>query len=283
MKVLFVGNRPFVLEELLRLGYSDLEVGVVAGTHLEGSSVLDDVPHTLVHSAADVHQMIRGSEADLFVSNGLPYILDFSVLPEKRYVNVHPSFLPDLRGIDPVLGAILFERDAGATCHLMDEGIDTGPIISRVKIPFSEDLHASLLYQLSFIAEARAFREAHARNFEAAGIVEDLEGTIYFSRKADTRVLPLSSSTHEVLKVISAFDNRNQGARFYVGEREYVCHSGWLSTNSFLEEIFETAKTNTVVMIYEDTCVVRRKEGFLFLSELQDREYLAVGNVVSGR
>ena len=47
-------------------------------------------------------------------------------MKKKKYVNIHPSFLPDLRGIDPVLGSILFKRDAGATCHIMSEKIDAG-------------------------------------------------------------------------------------------------------------------------------------------------------------
>ena len=70
-----------------------------------------------------------------------------------------------MRGIDPVLGSILFKRDAGATCHIMSEKIDAGDIISQLKIPYSNDLDASLLYQLSFIAEKKVFHMALQKNF----------------------------------------------------------------------------------------------------------------------
>ena len=86
-------------------------------------------------------------------------------IKKGRYTNIHPSYLPDLKGIDPVLGSIKFSRDGGATCHEINERIDDGPIISRIKIPFTKDLDVTVLYQLSFVAEKEVFNEAFKNNF----------------------------------------------------------------------------------------------------------------------
>lgn len=58
-----------------------------------------------------------------------------------RLVNVHPSLLPRYggRGMygDLVHAAVLAagERESGATVHLVEEGIDEGPILAQAKIP----------------------------------------------------------------------------------------------------------------------------------------------------
>lgn len=56
-------------------------------------------------------------------------LLDF---PEFGCLNVHASFLPRWRGASPIQAAIIHgDRKSGATIIRMDEGIDTGPIISQ--------------------------------------------------------------------------------------------------------------------------------------------------------
>ncbi|HEV2458972.1 MAG TPA: formyltransferase family protein, partial [Ktedonobacterales bacterium] len=56
-------------------------------------------------------------------------------LPRLGCLNVHPALLPDTRGPDPLFWT--FHRgDAttGVTIHLMDEGLDSGPILLQESI-----------------------------------------------------------------------------------------------------------------------------------------------------
>jgi methionyl-tRNA formyltransferase len=56
-------------------------------------------------------------------------ILDW--LPD-RCLNIHPSLLPDYKGVDPVFYMLLNkEQEIGVTLHYVDQGIDTGDIISQ--------------------------------------------------------------------------------------------------------------------------------------------------------
>ncbi|MBV8394937.1 MAG: phosphoribosylglycinamide formyltransferase [Actinobacteria bacterium] len=53
-----------------------------------------------------------------------------------RIVNVHPSLLPEFPGahaIDDALAAGVDET--GVTVHLVDEGLDTGPILAQEPVP----------------------------------------------------------------------------------------------------------------------------------------------------
>jgi hypothetical protein len=51
--------------------------------------------------------------------------------PKRGWLNAHPGLLPEYRGADPVLWALRHGGPQGATIHLMDAEIDTGPILLR--------------------------------------------------------------------------------------------------------------------------------------------------------
>jgi phosphoribosylglycinamide formyltransferase 1 len=53
-----------------------------------------------------------------------------------RIVNVHPSLLPEFPGSTPVDDALAAGvRETGVTVHLVDEGIDTGPVLRQEALP----------------------------------------------------------------------------------------------------------------------------------------------------
>ncbi len=83
-------------------------------------------------------------------------ILPQAVLDIPHYVciNIHPSLLPRYRGASPVAAAILAgDEFTGVSIMLMEQGLDTGPVLARAKIPISAgDTTGSLTDKLSLIA-----------------------------------------------------------------------------------------------------------------------------------
>jgi len=56
-------------------------------------------------------------------------------IPPAGVINVHPSLLPKYRGASPIAGALLAgEEETGVTIMLMDEGMDTGPILRQTTV-----------------------------------------------------------------------------------------------------------------------------------------------------
>jgi phosphoribosylglycinamide formyltransferase 1 len=54
----------------------------------------------------------------------------------NRIVNVHPSLLPDFPGAQAIDDALAAGVElTGVTVHLVDEGLDTGPIVRQVPVP----------------------------------------------------------------------------------------------------------------------------------------------------
>jgi len=97
-------------------------------------------------------QELRQLEPDLIVVAAFGQILPPSILsmPSHGAINVHASLLPRHRGAAPIPAAILAgDACTGITIMLMDEGLDTGPILSQRALPIgAQDTSASLTEQL---------------------------------------------------------------------------------------------------------------------------------------
>ena len=78
----------------------------------------------------------------------------------KLAVNLHPSFLPDYRGISPVFWALAnHEKKAGVTLHQMSEQIDAGRIINQQEIIIAEKETEHSLYLKCSQVGGRLLRE----------------------------------------------------------------------------------------------------------------------------
>ena len=68
-------------------------------------------------------------------------------LPKRGCINIHASLLPSYRGAAPVNWAIINgEKKTGITIMLMDEGMDTGPVLLQDEIEIRESDTTGTLY-----------------------------------------------------------------------------------------------------------------------------------------
>jgi phosphoribosylglycinamide formyltransferase-1 len=64
-----------------------------------------------------------------------------------RVVNVHPSLLPAFPGLDPIADAVAYGvKVFGVTVHLVDGGVDTGPILLQRAIEVIEPLERDAVH-----------------------------------------------------------------------------------------------------------------------------------------
>ena len=81
---------------------------------------------------AAVADWLQASGVELVVLAGYMAILDAAFVARfpDRIVNVHPSLLPAFPGVRAIEQALDYGvKVFGVTVHLVDEGVDTGPII----------------------------------------------------------------------------------------------------------------------------------------------------------
>tara|TARA_Y100000590_G_scaffold45437_2_gene48242 strand:- start:14706 stop:15497 length:792 start_codon:yes stop_codon:yes gene_type:complete len=55
----------------------------------------------------------------------------------KQFLNSHKGYLPNVRGLSSTKWSVLTNKPFGASVHLMDSGIDTGPIVYREEFPIT--------------------------------------------------------------------------------------------------------------------------------------------------
>lgn len=94
-------------------------------------------------------QVIRGLEPGLLVVVAFGQILKKRILESSRWgaINIHASLLPRYRGAAPIHWAILNdETTTGLTAMVMDEGLDTGPILLRKEVAIGREETAGELH-----------------------------------------------------------------------------------------------------------------------------------------
>lgn len=87
---------------------------------------------------AALAEAIAGHAPDLVVLAGFMRIVGPAMLARFPYriVNVHPALLPAFPGTDgPAQAIAKGVRLSGCTVHLVDAGVDTGPILAQGAVP----------------------------------------------------------------------------------------------------------------------------------------------------
>jgi phosphoribosylglycinamide formyltransferase 1 len=101
---------------------------------------------------ADMSGWLGLHDVDLVVAAGYMHLLTPAFLKRfpGRVVNVHPALLPAFPGLHAVEEALAAGVDeTGATVHIVDEGVDTGPVLLQEPVAVLpgdtvETLHARI-------------------------------------------------------------------------------------------------------------------------------------------
>ncbi|MBI4240362.1 MAG: methionyl-tRNA formyltransferase [Candidatus Rokubacteria bacterium] len=157
MKVLFYGTPAFALPALDALLRHHNVVAVVtqpdrpAGrgqkltpspvkVRAEAAGVPVLQPERL--SGPEWPERLRGFIPQVAVVVAFGQLLPKAVLdvPARGSINLHASLLPRYRGAAPIAWALIKgETETGLTTFLMDEGMDTGPILFQERVPIGPD------------------------------------------------------------------------------------------------------------------------------------------------
>jgi methionyl-tRNA formyltransferase len=148
-RILFMGTPEFAVPSLAALLAEGYEVaGVLTkedrpagrGQMLEESPVKQlakahgltiQQPHTLRTPAAQADLAALAPDAIVVAAYGLILPREVLDLPRFGCLNVHGSVLPKWRGAAPIAAAILAgDVETGISIMLMDDGVDTGPVLS---------------------------------------------------------------------------------------------------------------------------------------------------------
>ena len=217
MKLVFMGTPNFSVPALKALAQSNHQICAVysqpprpAG---RGKKLrLSDVHKEALDLGLTVHNptsfksdkdrtIFRKLKADIAIVVAYGLILPNQILfaPKFGCLNIHASLLPRWRGAAPIQRAIMEGDDETGVCIMkMEEGLDTGPILSSRKIQIKENDNAKILSErLSLVGSKLivevldALSEFKAYSQSAAGVtyarkIEKSETKIDWSLPAKT-------------------------------------------------------------------------------------------------
>lgn len=130
MRVLNEIKKP--TKNVLFLGYDETQTKIISALVNEGCQV--------VHAAEKIDEIGR---YDLVVSYGYRHIITIDIIKQLAcpIFNLHIAYLPYNRGAHPNFWSFYDNTPSGVTIHLIDGGVDTGPIIVQeyVNFPAADD------------------------------------------------------------------------------------------------------------------------------------------------
>ena len=153
------------LRKLRRVGFTAAPVGLAlrrAYADAGRGPALEDVATEVVRvptlNGDEARAALRRLGADVAISldNAIIRPETFSV-PAHGTINVHHGGVPDYRGGPPVFWELRDGLDrVGFTIHLIDEGIDTGPVLAHGEVPIDRrgTLAATLAATVPHLHEA---------------------------------------------------------------------------------------------------------------------------------
>ena len=105
---------------------------------------------------AELLASVQGFTPDWIVSAGFMRILsaEFVAAFAGRILNTHPALLPSFPGAHGVRDALAYGvKVTGCTVHLVDEGVDTGPILAQRAVEVLPDDDEASLHERIKVVE----------------------------------------------------------------------------------------------------------------------------------
>lgn len=134
-----------------------------------------DFPSRAAHEAA-VSGALREAGVEWICLAGYMRLLtaEFVAAFAGRILNIHPSLLPAFPGLHPQRQALAAGvRISGCTVHLVDSGLDSGPIVVQRAVPVADgDDEAALAARIlveEHLAYAQALRRLLTERWEVDG------------------------------------------------------------------------------------------------------------------
>lgn len=87
------------------------------------------------HNDQQCENLLKEFDLDLIVLGDTRIIKrNIMAIPKIGTINSHPGYLPDVKGNNPYIWAIVNDLPQGCSIHFIDDNVDTGDVLLREKI-----------------------------------------------------------------------------------------------------------------------------------------------------
>ncbi len=168
----------------------------------------------------ELTELIRSISPDVLISVNYRYIIPKEIFALADFaLNIHGSLLPKYRGRTPHVWSIINgETESGITCHMIDESVDTGDIISQKVIPIEpEDTGYSLLRKFESEYPTLLIDSLEKLiNGSDLAKQDDKFASYYGKRTPDMGYVDFRKKANEVINFVRAQAEPYPGAYYYL-------------------------------------------------------------------
>ena len=208
---------------------------------------------------------VRRVKPDALIVAAYGLLLPPQLLEAGRFgaLNIHASLLPRWRGAAPIQRALLAgDAETGISIMQMDAGLDTGPVLLRLRLPIAASDDAGSLHDKLAHAGADAIVAALAaiEAGRATAVAQSREGVTYAPKisKRETR-LAWTLPAAQLERMVRAF--RPAPGAYALLDEEPV--------KIWRAEVLESHGSPGAIRVADGKLVVACGEGALAISELQ--------------
>ncbi|XVG99808.1 methionyl-tRNA formyltransferase [Eubacteriales bacterium KG127] len=223
-------------------------------------------------------------KADLGIVVAYGQILSKEILdmPKLGYINVHGSLLPKLRGASPIQTAILLGEDpTGVTIMRMEEGLDSGPMYSKVEVPVGSKTAVQLEKELAIVGGRLLVDTVNNINSIVPEKQNNEEATFCTIIRKSQGHIDFSKSAEEIERMARAYDSW-PGTFASIGEHTYKI---WKF--DVLNDSNHEAQPGEILKIDKNTFIVacgERGKSRLSVTEIQapGKKRMSSGDFIRG-
>ena len=227
-------------------------------------------------------ESIKKYHADLFISMSYNQILkkDILSIPPKGFINCHAGAIPFYKGRNPLNWVLINgEKEFGITVHFVDEGIDTGDIITQNFYPILiNDTYKILLdHAIHECANILFDSIKKIQNNSVTRIKQsDIHkvGTYYGRRVEGDEIINFNQNSKRVHNFIRAISEPGPFARAFIKDKEIAIHRSELIENApkYLSTIGE------VIANSSKGIVVKTKDSSVLITKISKVSNNEIGN-----
>lgn len=196
---------------------------------------------------------------DYLVSINYRYIIPKEVLIIPKYsLNIHGSLLPKYRGRTPHVWSIINgEEYSGVTCHLIEEGVDTGNIIEQISVKIKkDDTGYTLLKRFEKLYPDLLIESMEKLNKNINTLPQNESKASYFGKRTpDMGYIDFHKKSFQIVDFVRAQAFPYPGAYYYLNNGKKIIINKIIATDKQLQLIDSIGIIKSINNEYYVKCI----------------------------
>jgi len=294
MRIIFIGTVTLSLKILEKLTQLNADIiGVITKENSSFNSDFADLtPHCKQHdidikyttniNSTDDIQWIKDKNPDIIFCFGWSSLIKKPLLDiaPLGVIGYHPAKLPHNRGRHPLIWALaLGLKESASTFFFMDEGADSGDILSQKDFTISKEDNAQTLYnkitQIS-LEQIEEFLPLLKNKTYFRISQEDNQANYWRKRGRDDGIIDFRMSHNAIFNLVRALSHPYVGASLFYQEKEIKI---W-SVKTEQTSLYANIESGKIIDIKNNVIYVKCYDGIVTILEHEFKELPKIGEYV---